>query len=332
MEVNVRAIFAAPVLAELALAAERIEPLIPIPENLIPADCNRIVPRMLPLIKLTQEEIDRLVSSAPGGAANVQNIYPLAPLQEGIFFHYLKQQDGDPYLLVGQLSFDSRGRLDRYIDALEAVIHRHDILRTAIRWEGLYEPVQLVLRKVTLPLEEVLLPCDEDIAGQLYAQLDPRHYRMDVERAPLLRLYIASDSQRQRWFMLMLRHHLTCDHVTLEVLEQEIRAHLLGRHNLLPAPLPFRNMVARARLGVSSDEHKVFFQRMLEDIDEPTAPFGLLDIQGDSKGIEEIHLRIDATLAARLRAGARRLRVSVATICHLAWAQVVAKTSGRGET
>ena len=69
-------------------------------------------------------------------------------------------------------------------------------------------------------------------------------------------------------------------------MQEEIEAHLLGHADRLPAPLPFRNLVAQARLGVSKEEHAAFFRNMLGDIDEPTAPFGLLDVQGDGTGIE----------------------------------------------
>ena len=116
----------------------------------------------------------------------MQDIYPLAPLQEGILFHHLLAAQGDAYLLSNLLAFDSRERLDGFLAALNAVIARHDILRTAVVWEGLPQPVQVVWRKASLPLEEVALdPAGSEAAAQLQERFDARRFRLDVRQAPL---------------------------------------------------------------------------------------------------------------------------------------------------
>ncbi|MGB7603033.1 MAG: amino acid adenylation domain-containing protein [Candidatus Sulfotelmatobacter sp.] len=330
LQVDVRALFAASTLAELAATVEAKANPAAIPPNQIPAGCTALTPEMLPLATLTQDEIDQVVESVPGGVANVQDIYSLAPLQEGILFHHLMSGEGDPYLLATLLSFDTRERLDGYLKALQSVINRNDILRTAVMWEGLSQPVQVVQHKAALQIQEIEFdPADGDVSEQLYARFDPRRCRIDLRQAPLLRGYVAFDKGQKRWLMMQLLHHILADHTTLEVMQEEIQAHLVGRAEHLPAPLPFRNLVARTRLGVSKEEHEIFFRKMLADVDEPTTPFGLFDVQGDGTGIEEAHMALEAALARRVRERARKLGVSAASLCHLAWARVLAKVSGR---
>ncbi|WKA26398.1 non-ribosomal peptide synthetase [Bradyrhizobium roseum] len=287
---------------------------------------------MLPLVRLRAEEIAGIVATVPGGAANVQDIYPLAPLQEGILFHHLLAGEGDPYLLDLLVGFADRARLDAYLGALQAVIDRHDILRTAVVWEGLPEPVQVVWRRAPVVVEEVVLAAAAgDAATQLRERFAPRRYRLDVRQAPLVHLFIAQDPSSGRWLVQHLFHHLSMDHATLEIVQQEMAAYLSGRSEGLPQPLPFRNFVAQARLGISAQEHEAFFGAMLGDVDEATTPFGLVDVHGDGSRIVEGRLTVDAALARRLRARSRALRVSSSSLCHLAWAQVVGRVSGRSD-
>ncbi|MCU1347978.1 MAG: non-ribosomal peptide synthetase, partial [Acidobacteria bacterium] len=270
-----------------------------------------------------------IAGGVPGGARNVEDLYPLAPLQEGILFHHLLSTEGDAYLLSNLFRFESRALLDAFLDALQSVIARHAILRTAVLWEGLSEPVQVVWREAPLPVEEVVPdPAQPDVAEQLRVRFDPRHYRIDVGKAPLLRAYVAQETANGPWLCLMLLHHLAGDHTTLEVIQEEVHAYLQGRADQLPEAVPFRNFVALARLGVSPQEHEEFFRNMLEDVDEATAPFGLLDVRGDGSALREASLRVEAGLAQRLRERARKLGVSAATLCHVAWAQVLARSTG----
>ena len=99
----------------------------------------------------------------------MQDIYPLAPLAGR---HSLSSPDGERRrsVFAGQhlFGFDSRGGWSRYLQALQAVIDRHDILRTAVLWEGLAEPVQVVWRQAPLSVEEVALdPAAGDVAEQM---------------------------------------------------------------------------------------------------------------------------------------------------------------------
>ena len=330
LSADIRALFSTPTIAALAVAANLGGSEIVVPPNLIPADCQFITPEMLPLVQLTPNEIAQIVKTVPGGAANIQDIYPLAPSQEGLLFHHLVSQEGDAYLMPSLLSFEGREGLDRFVDALQIVINRHDILRTAVLWEGVAEPIQVVWRQAPVVIEEIRLdPQDGDIEAQLSARFDPRHYRLDVRQAPMLCGFIVRDLTNHRWLLQILSHHLVDDHTTLELLTAEIQTILQGRKEELPATLPFRNFVAQAKLGIPQAEHEAFFTDMLSRIDEPTAPFGLLDVQGDGSGIDETRREVDPLLAQRLRRQARRLGVGPASIMHLAWAQVLARTTGR---
>ena len=299
-----------------------------VPRNGIPDDCDALTPEMITLARLDASEIAVIEATVPGGAANIQDIYPLAPLQEGILFHHLLQNEGDAYVTPQLLSFDSEQRLLAFVDSLNKVIARHDILRTAVVWEGLREPLQVVWRKAGLTTEWLDV-ANGDAAAALTAAVNPASYRIDVRQAPMIRAMAARDHASGRYLLQLPSHHLVVDHTTLELLVEEIG--MIQRGTLLPPAVPFRDFVARARYGVKPEEQEVFFRQMLADVEEPTAPFNLIDIQGNGSTVEQARLAMPPLLAARLRQAAQRHGVSAATIFHLAWAVVLARASGKDD-
>ncbi len=330
--VSVRALFQTPTPAGLAATAGLAD--VEVPPNRIPAGATAITPEMLPLVELTAAQVAEVVARVDGGAANVADVYPLAPLQEGLLFHHLLAGDdgADVYLAPFVLGFASRQRLDEFLAALQRVIDRHDIYRTAVVWQDLPEPVQVVWRHASLPVTEVTLAGgQDDPAGQLLAAAGSR---MNLSRAPLLAAHLAAGHDGGRWLALIQIHHLVLDHAAMEVILTEIEAFLRGEGNLLPPPLPFRDFVAQARLGVPRAEHERYFAGLLGDVTEPTAPFGLLDTRGGEAGAavpQRARLQVPAGLAGRLRERARVLGASPATLFHLAWARVLAALSGRDD-
>ena len=151
-------------------------------------------------------------------------------------FHHLLAERGDPYQLSAVLRFDSRARLDAWLAAMQQVIDRHDILRTAFITQGVSSPVQVVWRKAELALSERRFdPADGPIWQQLAASFDPLQQRQDLTRAPLLNFTVTQEEDGS-WCALQQWHHLIGDHSTLAFMEQEIGEILAGRGHSWASP------------------------------------------------------------------------------------------------
>ncbi|MDX8130465.1 condensation domain-containing protein, partial [Methylomonas sp. OY6] len=287
-----------------------------------------ITPGKLPLIELSQTDIDHIVERVPGGASNIQDIYPLAPLQSGILFHHLMVTEGDTYLSRSILAFDSHEGVNRFVAALQQVIERHDILRTSVIWQDLPQPVQVVCRKALLPVHELAAPSGDELASLLAAS-DPGNVRLDLGKAPLLAAYVIAEPQSGEWLLSLLNHHIVCDHISLEIIIGEVRLLLNGRANELPPTFPYRNFIAQLRL-LAPDKHESYFREQLGDVNEPTAPFGILDVNNYSE-ITEAQAAIADNLAGRIRTQIKRHGVSGAVLFHLAWARVLAQCCGQND-
>jgi amino acid adenylation domain-containing protein/FkbH-like protein len=302
------------------------------PPNQIPEGCEAITPQMLPLVELEAEHIERIAQSVPGGMSNIQDIYPLAPLQEGILFHHLLSEGGgDPYVVPTLLSVSDRARVNELVAALQRVMGRHDVLRTSILWEQLPRAVQVVHRRVQLAVEEVTLDGQLDVSEQLKAWLEPGRQRLHLQRAPLMRLQIAADPHSPQWFVMFQLHHIIDDATSRRLLIEEVVACMEDRADQLPVAVSYREHVSRACARAELHDAALFFRRKLGDVTEPTAPFGILDVHGTGAATKEACEDLEPALARRLRAQARRLGVSAATLFHAAWALVVAHTSGRDD-
>ncbi|MCP4156639.1 MAG: hypothetical protein GY757_53495 [bacterium] len=84
---------------------------------------------------------------------NIEDVLALTPMQEGMLFHYLKAPGGRHYF--EQLTLHISGAIDTRLcrQAWQTVIETNEMLRTQFRWEKIAKPVQVVLKKHTLPFQ-----------------------------------------------------------------------------------------------------------------------------------------------------------------------------------
>lgn len=300
------------------------------PPNRIEENCLKITPDLLPLVSIDQQQIDAIVAGVAGGVSNVQDIYPLSPLQQVMWAHHLLSDElgADTYVLRSVLAFADRARLQDFLSAFQRVIDRHDILRTALCWRGLEQPLQVVYRQALLPVEEHSLA--GDVLGQLLALTDPCRVRLDLQHAPLLRAHVAADPSSGEWLLALLSHHLIDDNYSLRLAMEEILLLLQGRADLLRAPIPYRDFIWRTN-AIPVAEHEQYFREQLGDLREPTAPFGVLDARNVADEASEVRMSLGQELTQRIRQRAREQAVSPAVLFHLVWAQVLAQCSGRDD-
>ncbi|MDH0865612.1 non-ribosomal peptide synthetase [Mitsuaria sp. GD03876] len=301
------------------------------PPNLIPEGCARIVPSLLPLVALGQEEIDRIVGRVSGGAANIQDIYPLLPMQEGLLFlHMAAQGSGDPYVTPTLLRLADRAEAERFVRTVQQMVDRHDALRTAVLWEGLSRPVQVVWRQAPLSVNWRAAEPEEDVLARMLASCQQGRHVLPLHEAPLMRLEIAAEPSGAH-LVLLTHHHLIFDHVGLDLIDAEWRLHQAGRQDELPEPVPLRDFVAQALHQQETGDATAHFRAVLGDVDTPTAPFGLLHAQGDGSDITQAERPLSPALSERLRQAARRRGMSPAVLFHVAWSMVLSACAGRDD-
>ena len=265
---------------------------------------------------------------------NVADVYPLAPLQEGIFFHHLVGERERRLRVADRARLRRRGNGSTHSSAaLQQVIDRHDIYRTAVVWEGLREPVQVVCAPGGPARRRGRAGRRTPTGDAVQALLAAVGSRILVDRAPLIRVTVAAEPGSGRWLALLRMHHLVQDHIDGGGAAGRGRGvHVPGGAAQLPRaaavpglrrPGPAGRADATSTSGTSPG--------CSATSTSPPPRIGLLDVRGDGAARCETHIPVDDDLAARVRGLARRLGVSPATLFHVAWARVLASLAGRDD-
>ncbi|MDD1013905.1 non-ribosomal peptide synthetase [Pseudomonas rubra] len=322
LQADVQVLYGQSTLASLA-AAVVVGEAAQVPANRVPVDCQHITPELLVLTELDQAAIERIVATVPGGAANVQEIYPLAPLQQGLLYHHVTDAR-DPYQQQVLFAFADPHCLAAFAQALQRVIERHDILRTSLVWEDLEQPQQVVWRKAHLQVETWNQVAQAgDVGAQLRSDYDPQQRPLDLRRAPMMALVTAEDRQQGRWLGLLRFHHLVNDAVSIQVLLGELEAFMAGGGEQLPEPVAYRDYVALSGAAERQARHQAFFREQLAGVEAPVPIPGLGGAVVDEDQLHTCSEHLDDVLTATLRTMARQQGASLASLLHLAWAQVL---------
>jgi hypothetical protein len=263
---------------------------------------------------------------------NIENIYPLSPMQQGMLFDTLYATESGIYFV--QIAWTLRGGLDAaaFVRAFQEAVDRHPVLRTGFAWERLERPVQIVRKRAVLPVHEedlrVLDPAAQSARIEQYAAED-RKKGFDLQKPPLMRLALfrlTDDTYRSLWS----RHHLLLDGWSTPLLVKEIfalyAAFSKGEEPRLPRPRPFGDYISWLAKQDPAKE-TAFWKARLAGFTAPTAlrvdraPTGEL-------GHDDRKLTLSEDVSARLAAFARQRQITLSTLLQGAWALLLSRYSG----
>ncbi|MEU1310630.1 amino acid adenylation domain-containing protein, partial [Streptomyces cinnamoneus] len=262
-----------------------------------------------------------------------EDILPLSPLQEGLLFHALYDEQGHDVYTV-QVVLDLAGTVDTAALRASAatLLRRHANLRVGFLHPKQSRPVQVVARDVELPWTETDLsdlPDDERAAEAERIQIQEQARRFDLARPPLMRFrLIALGGGAYR--LLCTFHHLLLDGWSTSVLLGEF-FELYGHRGdaaALPRVTPYREYLAwLARQDTAKAESA--WQQALTGLDEPTR---LAAGTGRGQAVvkpEQVFLDLPAGTTEALGKVLRGHELTFNTALHGAWGLVLGGLTGR---
>ena len=316
-----RAMFAPATIEALARAyAEELEALV---AHCVQPGSVGVTPSDFPLARLTQVQLDSL----PIAASEIDDIYPLSPMQEGMLFHTLYEQGAGNY--INQLRMNVKGLdVERFRNAWQAALDRHDVLRASFV-TGFEQPLQVIRKQVEMPFAVL----DWRAQPALHANLDSwaeadLQRSFDLQDAPLLRLtVIRTDVDHHH--LIYTSHHILMDgwsnsQLLGEVLQRyagQTPGHSAGR---------YRDYIQWLSEQDSS-RTEAFWQQQVRDLTEPTRLVQAL--RSDKAQLGQGHANhfqlLDVQATQALGEFARQQRVTVNTLVQAAWLLLLQRYSGQ---
>jgi natural product biosynthesis luciferase-like monooxygenase protein/amino acid adenylation domain-containing protein/non-ribosomal peptide synthase protein (TIGR01720 family) len=314
----------------------------------------------------------------PTSPDGIEDLYPLTPLQQGLLFHTLYAPQSGVYVeqvsctLCGELfsvpssgsrkDIDSRRlptgkgytpnpnessgnalEMESFERAWQQVIRRHAILRTALVWDELDEPLQVVYRHVTMPLSILDWRNREPSLQQSDLEaflLTDRMQGFDLGQAPWMRLTLVQLSEA-RIQMIWTHHHLMLDGWSLSLVLQEVlacyEAEMQGRSLVHEECRPYRDYISwlAEQEGGAAEE---YWRQTLAGIASPT-PLGIdrkreqeiaifQEHQSEQVYAEEL-LLVSAEETASWQEYTRQQHLTLNTLVQGAWALILSRYSGQ---
>ena len=323
--------FEASTIAELADAYR--QELLALVAHCLAEGNGSFTPSDFPLAQLTQEQIDAL----PVPAAEIEDVYPLTPMQEGLLLHTLLEPGTGLYYMQDRYRINSALDPERFTLAWQAVVARHEALRASFSWNAGEAMLQIIHKPGKLAVDYQDWRGLDEAAQELRLQTlhkQEREAGFELLREAPFHLRLVRVGEARYWFM-MSNHHILIDAWCRSLLMNDFfelyQALGEGRQATLPVPPRYRDYIGWLQRQ-DLVEARQWWQDNLAGFERATAipsdrPLRH-DHAGDGMIVGDCYTRLEISEGARLRELAQAHQLTVNTFAQAAWALTLARYSG----
>ncbi|MBD1806827.1 non-ribosomal peptide synthetase [Microcoleus sp. FACHB-SPT15] len=267
---------------------------------------------------------------------NIQDIYELSPVQKGLLFHSLYAPELGLYFF--QLSHTLRGNLNlvAFERAWEKVIERHTALRTGFYWEEIDKPLQVVYKKIKLPLEQYdwrgINPVEQQ--KRLKSFLDSNRQRgFDFSQQSLIRLILIRLADDAYEFIFS-KHHLILDGWSHSLVVKDFARHYAAFcQGKEPPSEPgscfgdYINWLQQRDIAKA----EAFWRQALKGVKSSTLLNNLYvdNLSNQEERYDEEVIYLSEATTAALQSLARQHRITINTLVQGAWAILLSYYTGK---
>ncbi|PIB44648.1 non-ribosomal peptide synthetase [Pseudomonas sp. 2822-15] len=298
-------------------------------------EAGGLTPSDFPLAHLTQAQLDSL----PVPANVIEDVYPLTPMQEGLLLHTLLEPGTGLYYMQDRYRINSALDPERFAQAWQAVIARHEALRASFCWNVGEDMLQVIHKPGSTPIDYL------DWSNDAEAEQEPRLQALlkaereagfDLLNQAPFHLRLIRVGEARYWFM-MSNHHILIDAWCRSLLMNDFFDIYMalgeGRDAQLATPPRYRDYIAWLQRQ-NLNEARQWWQQNLQGFERTTPipsdrPF-LREHAGHSGGmvVGDCYTRLNARDGAQLRELAQAHQLTVNTFAQAAWALVLRRLSG----
>jgi amino acid adenylation domain-containing protein len=263
---------------------------------------------------------------------NIQDIYALSPMQEGMYFHFLYDRSSPVYFL--QNAYRLHGELNVPVveKSLNVLVNRYEILRTVFNHEKMNRPLQVVLKEHRMDFQYI------DYRGRDSAEKErlvtefkeaDKQRTFDLTNEVPMRvaiLQVEDDSCEFTWSF----HHILMDGWCTRVLIAEYfeiyNALLRDKTCVLPEVKPYRTFIQWLEKQ-DKEEPKTYWKTYLDAYEETAGIAGKKALNEAEKTYkpEHAYFTLEEEATGLLNKKATRRNATVNTFLQTAWGILLAR-------